>query len=144
LATRLDAPVTNQRAGFHPAPQSKLTQEVAVMIKNERQYYITKAQADRFERTIAETKATPQRDLHPVLRKAEIDGLTSQLAELRRELEEYEALRSGKRRVITLHSIEELPKTLIQARIAAGLSQEEFAAKLGLKAQQVQRKAQVQ
>jgi len=58
------------------------------MIKNERQYYITKAQADRFERTIAETKATPQRDLHPVLRKGEIDGLTSQLAELRRELEE--------------------------------------------------------
>jgi ribosome-binding protein aMBF1 (putative translation factor) len=48
-------------------------------------------------------------------------------------------LRSGKRRVITLHSIEELPKTLIQARIAAGLSQEELAAKLGLKAQQVQR-----
>jgi ribosome-binding protein aMBF1 (putative translation factor) len=54
-------------------------------------------------------------------------------------MREYEALRSGKRRSLALESIEELPKTLIQARIAAGLSQEELAAKLGLKPQQIQR-----
>jgi len=112
---------------------------VAVVIKNERQYRITKTQAERFDRTIAEVTAAPHRDLHPALRKAEIDGLVSQLEELKRELKEYEALRSGKRRVIALDSIEELPKTLIQTRIAAGLSQEELAAKLGLKAQQIQR-----
>jgi HTH-type transcriptional regulator/antitoxin HigA len=35
--------------------------------------------------------------------------------------------------------LEELPKALIQARIAGGLSQEELAAKLDLKPQQVQR-----
>ena len=109
------------------------------MIKNERQYRITKAQAEKFERAITEVKAIPNRDLHPALRKAEIEGLRSQLEDLKGELREYEALQSGKRRVIALESIEELPKTLIQARIAAGLSQEELAAKLGLKAQQVQR-----
>jgi ribosome-binding protein aMBF1 (putative translation factor) len=48
-------------------------------------------------------------------------------------------LRSGRRRSLALESIEELPKTLIQARIAAGLSQEELAGKLGLKPQQIQR-----
>jgi ribosome-binding protein aMBF1 (putative translation factor) len=55
------------------------------------------------------------------------------LEDLQRELKEYETLRSGKRKVVTLGSLEELPKTLIQARIAAGLSQEDLAAKLGLK-----------
>ena len=66
-------------------------------------------------------------------------GCSSQLDDLKRELYEYETLRSGKRRFIALESIEELPKTLIQARIAAGLSQEELAARLGLKPQQIQR-----
>jgi len=109
------------------------------MIKNERQYRITKAQAEKFERTIADVTANPNRSRHQALRKAELDGLKSQFQDLRNELHEYEALRSGKRRVIALDSIEDLPKTLIQARIAAGLSQEDLAAKLGLKPQQVQR-----
>ena len=83
--------------------------------------------------------SNPNPSLHPVLRKAQLAGLKSQLEDLRSEIQEYEALRSGKRRMIALDSIEELPKTLIQARIAAGLSQEELAAKLGLKPQQIQR-----
>ena len=83
--------------------------------------------------------ANPNRSIHPALRKAELDGLKSQLEDLKRELDDYEKLRSGERSVTTLDSIEELPKTLIQARIAAGLSQEELAARLGLKPQQIQR-----
>lgn len=74
-----------------------------------------------------------------MLHKAQIDALKSQLRDLQGELAEYATLRSGKRKVVTLESLEELPKTLIQARIAAGLSQEELAAKLGLKPQQIQR-----
>ncbi len=109
------------------------------MIRNERQYRITKAQAGKFARTIADVTASPNRSLHPVLCRAELDGLKSQMEDLKRELLEYEALRSGNRRLTALASIEELPRTLIQARIAAGLSQEELAARLGLKPQQVQR-----
>ncbi len=109
------------------------------MIKNERQYRITKAHAEKFARTIAEAKARPNSTIHPKLRRAELEGLSSQLDDLKRELHEYETLRSGKRRVIALESIDELHKTLIQARIAAGLSQEELAARLGLKPQQIQR-----
>jgi ribosome-binding protein aMBF1 (putative translation factor) len=112
---------------------------VAGVIKNERQYRITKAQAERFERTLSEVPAQPSRGGPRALHKAQLDGLKSQLDDLRGEMREYEALRSGKRRSLALESIEELPKTLIQARIAAGLSQEELAAKLGLKPQQIQR-----
>lgn len=109
------------------------------MIKNERQHRITKAHAEKFAKAIQAMTRSPQRVEHPVLHKAQIDALKSQLEDLQRELKEYETLRSGKRKVVTLGSLEELPKTLIQARIAAGLSQEDLAAKLGLKPQQIQR-----
>ena len=109
------------------------------MIKNERQYRITKTQAEKFAHALQELMTTPKRGVHPVLHKAQIDALKSQLGDLQRELAEYETLRSGKRKVVALESLEELPKTLIQARIAAGLSQEDLAIKLGLKPQQIQR-----
>jgi ribosome-binding protein aMBF1 (putative translation factor) len=112
---------------------------MATMIKNERQYRITKAHAEKFAQALQELTTTPKRGFHPVLHKAQIDALKSQLGDLQRELAEYETLRSGKRKVVALGSLEELPKTLIQARIAAGLSQEDLAAKLGLKPQQIQR-----
>ena len=109
------------------------------MIKNERQYRITRSQAERFEKAIHEMEAARGNDAHPVLRKAEIDAMKSQMEDLQHEIEEYEFLRSGKRKVVTLGSLEDLPNALIQARIAAGLSQEDLAAKLGVKPQQIQR-----
>ena len=36
--------------------------------------------------------ASPDQSLHPALRKAEIDGMKSQLADLLEELEEYESV----------------------------------------------------
>lgn len=109
------------------------------MIKNERQYRITRSQAAKFESAIAAAGKSTSRGIHPVLRKAQVDGMNSQLDDLKRELSEYEALRSGSRRSIKLGRLEDLPKSLIQGRIATGLSQEELAAKLGLKPQQIQR-----
>lgn len=109
------------------------------MIKNEKQYRMTKTQADRFRQALAELGARPNRSRTARLGKAEIDALKSQLHDLETELKEYESLRSGKRRTLTLNSIEDLPRTLIQARIASGLSQEGLAHKLGVKTQQIQR-----
>lgn len=110
------------------------------MIKNERQYRITKSQADKFENAIRELEsARPDPRLHAKLRQAQIDALRSQWTELREELDEYDALRSGKRRVLELRSFEDLPRALIQARIASGMSQEDLAGRLGLKPQQIQR-----
>jgi ribosome-binding protein aMBF1 (putative translation factor) len=108
------------------------------MIKNDRQYRITKAQAARFTKAIHETKTSPK-GVHPLLQKAQIDGMRSQLADLQGEIEEYETLRSGRRKVATLDSLEKLSTTLIQARIAAGLSHADLASRLGLRPQQIQR-----
>lgn len=110
------------------------------MIKNERQYRITKAQAEKFEKTVREMETRPSdKHVHAKLRQAQIDALRSQWTELQEELQEYESLRSGKRRVLQLSSFSDLPRALIQARIAAGLSQEDLAKRLGIKSQQVQR-----
>jgi len=110
------------------------------MIKNEREYRITKAQAEKFESALADLhRSGGDPHLHPLLQKAEREAIQSQLEELREQIAEFEALRSGKRSVISLDSLEELPQALIQARIAAGLTQRELAEKLGLKEQQIQR-----
>lgn len=110
------------------------------MIKNERQYRITKAQAEKFDSAIRNLEAAPQdKRVHPKLQKAQLDALRSQLSDLHKDLEEYQALKSGNRRVIELDSFEDLPRVLIQARIASGMSQEVLAKRLGVKPQQIQR-----
>ena len=111
------------------------------MIKNERQYRITKAQVAKFERALAPGGAGPRGSppLHPLLQKAQEDALRSQLADLRAELDEYEALLARQPAVLELASFEDLPRALIQARIAAGISQKALAERLGLKEQQIQR-----
>jgi transcriptional regulator with XRE-family HTH domain len=111
------------------------------MIKNERQYKITKAQADRFERSIENLGETPSvgKEVHPLILRAQQDALRSQLVELQEDLKEYEALRAGERTVLPVESFEDLPRALIKARIACGLSQKDLAERLGLKEQQIQR-----
>ena len=110
------------------------------MIANEREYRITKAAAKKFEQAVKnfDESAAAHRKAHPRLVKAEKEGIASQLATLRRELREYERLRSGRVR-ISLREVEQLPRKLVRARIAAGLTQEALAEKLGLKRQQIQR-----
>jgi ribosome-binding protein aMBF1 (putative translation factor) len=107
------------------------------MIKNERQYRITKAQADKFSRALAEA-APPGRD-NQLLHRLGRDALRSQLQDLEREIKEYDALRAGKKQVLTLDSFAELPRALVKARIAAGLTQKDLADRLDLKEQQIQR-----
>ncbi len=109
------------------------------MIKNQRQYRITRAQATRFGRAIAEAKKRPDRSVPLILRKAQVAALRSQLKDLKAELLEYQALRTGRRVVPAPASLEELPQALIRARIASGMTQQGLARKLGLKAQQIQR-----
>jgi ribosome-binding protein aMBF1 (putative translation factor) len=108
------------------------------MNTNERQYRITKAEAERFEQALTRAKEQGAR-LDPRLQKAMEDGLVSQLADLRKDLAAYEALRSGEVAMLELESLDELPAALIRARAAAGISQRELARRLGLKEQQIQR-----
>lgn len=107
------------------------------MIKNERQYKITKSQIAKFEAALADLKTNSGKKTR--LQKLQEDALLSQLSELRDEAAQYEQLRSGITGPIHIDSLDELPRALVKARIAAGLNQQELAARLGLKEQQIQR-----
>lgn len=109
------------------------------MIKNERQYRITKAQAAEFAKALKQLESKPAADLHPKLREAQVAAVQSQYADLEAELREYESLQGQRPAVIEARSLDELPRALIRARIALGLSQKDLADKMGMKEQQVQR-----
>src|SRR5439155_21966216 len=123
---RQDLPgVLSDRSGHRRSQRHRrhrLTE--TAMIKNERQYRITRAQAHRFDQALRQLSIPSARvnGLHTVLRKAQEDALRSQLEDLREQLAEYDALRSGQRKVLEAQSFAELPRALIRARIAAGLS----------------------
>lgn len=109
------------------------------MIKNDRQYKITKAQAEKFAKTLRNLSQETSVQVHPILAKAQKEAIKSQYEELQQELKEYEELKGGKRKTIKVDSFEHLPAALIKARIVRGLTQKELAQKLGLKEQQIQR-----
>jgi hypothetical protein len=64
------------------------------MITNEKQYRSARAAIDRFGAEIADLRNVHD-SVHPSLRRAQIAGLESQLAELGDEVQEYEHLQSG-------------------------------------------------
>ena len=110
------------------------------MIKNEKQYRITKAQVRRFQDALAEMEHQKKPvNVTPRLWKAQRDAAQSQLDDLQDEVAQYERLHDGTRRDVVLEGVEDLPKALIRARIAAGMTQEALARRLGLKTQQIQR-----
>ena len=73
------------------------------------------------------------------VRKAEINALKSQIADLRADINHYQMLKRGEITVAKSVSLEELPSVLVQARIISGMSQSDLARALGAKPQQVQR-----
>ena len=110
------------------------------MITNERQYRITNAQLKRFEKAhAAQIASEPSAEVNPRIHQAMLDATASEIDELRAQLARYDDLRSGRVADRTLQSLRELPIALIEARIAAGLTQRQLAHQLGVAEQQVQR-----
>ena len=111
------------------------------MIKNERQYRLTRTQVERFEQALDRLRARPAAatENERALQRLELDALLSQLTDLREEVRQFEALRRDGVGAIAAGSLRDLPRVLIQARIACGLSQRGLAERVGLKEQQIQR-----
>jgi HTH-type transcriptional regulator/antitoxin HigA len=107
------------------------------MIFSDRQYSVSKEQSAKLrgalKRVLADTKK------HERLRKIEAKALESQIAEIDREIADYDLLKSGSVAFSESYALSDLPRILIQARIAQGLSQTDLAERLGMKPQQVQR-----
>jgi HTH-type transcriptional regulator / antitoxin HipB len=108
------------------------------MIQNERQYKITQTKLREFERDLADLDP-PDPNLHP----RQVTGWTNSykltISQLKQELVEYEQLKSGNILTFVLGSLNDLPTTLIKARIAAGMTQKDLANKIGVQEQQIQR-----
>ncbi|MDP9364099.1 MAG: helix-turn-helix domain-containing protein [Chloroflexota bacterium] len=111
------------------------------MITNERQYRITRREMGKFEEAIA---ALSEREVDrasedALFRDLQIAAMRSQLDDLQADIDEYQAIKSGERSRLTLDSFDQLPRALVAARIAAGLTQGDLANRLGVHVQQVQR-----
>jgi hypothetical protein len=65
------------------------------MIQNDRQYRVTKGQAQKFEQALAEMRQSPiaSQAENPLLWQAQIGAMESQLTDLREEIEAYEGSR---------------------------------------------------
>jgi len=108
------------------------------MIKNEKQFAITKKRLRDFETSLKNLigSSHPEKKLRI---KIQADAIRSDIKALRSEVNEFEKLKKGQVKTLTAHSINELPYILIKARIARSMSQKDLAETLGLKEQQIQR-----
>jgi HTH-type transcriptional regulator/antitoxin HigA len=107
------------------------------MIYTDRQYSVSSIQLTELREALATAR---DRDSdQPWLKQAEIDALKSQIADIETEIAEYDLLKSGQVSFSKAYALEELPRILVQARIASGMSQTDLAEKLNMKPQQVQR-----
>ncbi|TDQ84227.1 HTH-type transcriptional regulator/antitoxin HigA [Dongia mobilis] len=107
------------------------------MIYSDKQYSVSSAQLAKLQQALAAAKEHTSDQSW--LKDAEINALKSQIADIEAELLEYELLKSGEVAFSKTYDLEELPRVLVQARIAAGMSQTDLAEKLNMKPQQVQR-----
>ena len=107
------------------------------MIYSDRQYQITRVELAKLEGALAAGLAAE--GAGDWVLKAQADALQSQIADLQAEMAEYDMLKLGKVAFAETCSLAELPRVLVQARIARGLSQTDLADRLNMKPQQVQR-----
>lgn len=107
------------------------------MICNEREYRITRSELHKFEKAAAEY--TPSSGLDPRMKEVMTDALNSVAETLRSEMQRYEDLRDGRVNHRKIVDLKDIPAALIEARIAAGLTQKDLAERLDLKPQQIQR-----
>ncbi len=108
------------------------------MIQNERQYRITQTKLREFEQDLASLNP-PDPSLHPRQVVGWTNSYNLTICKLKQELADYEQLKSGHIVTFVLGSLNDLPTTLIKARIAAGMTQKELADKIGVREQQIQR-----
>lgn len=107
------------------------------MIFSDRQYSVSRAELGKLKDALANLEAPVKNQ--EWLYQTQIDALKSQIADIEIELTEYDMLKSGQTSFTKSYSLEELPRILVHARIASGLSQSDLADKLNMKPQQIQR-----
>ncbi len=111
------------------------------MIGNARQYALTKKSLEGLKESLGELKGLDLAKLgiDPEITEAHRRSLRLQIEDLTEQLTTYENLSRGDIKALDVSSIEDIGPRLVAARIANGWTQREFADRLGMKEQQVQR-----
>jgi DNA-binding XRE family transcriptional regulator len=110
------------------------------MIRTDKQLKATRELVEEFQQALAKAESSRGRPtMKPDAFKAYVAGMRSQLLQLTSEIERYEKLKSGDLSLIVAGSLDDLPRSLIETRIARGKSQSELAREIGVAPQQVQR-----
>ena len=106
------------------------------MIKNDKQYQITKRKLNEFSEALVMLQ---QSEISKEVKDTQLLGIESNIETFNRELREYESLKKGCFNDIRIESLIDLHEILIKARIAKGWSQADLAERLGIQEQQIQR-----
>jgi HTH-type transcriptional regulator/antitoxin HigA len=107
------------------------------MIATEREYAVSRGRRRELLAVRATYLAQPQED--PSAQDWLVASVDSVLARVDAEIGEYEALRAGSVLAVPVAGLGDLPGALVQARIAAGLTQRQLAERLAVAEQAVQR-----
>jgi DNA-binding XRE family transcriptional regulator len=109
-----------------------------IIIGNLREYRDSKTQTKRFQDALEYFDLNlPEGD--PILVRAQRDLHASQRDDSLEDLQAFDALQNSRELGLDLESLEALPTRLIEARVAAGLTQKALADQSGVSPQQVQR-----
>jgi HTH-type transcriptional regulator / antitoxin HigA len=106
------------------------------MIKNDRQYKASLEQLSVLREGFERASKTPEPD---VFMQANIESLTTDMAEIEADVKAYEHLRSERFDPARLKGIGELGAELVRARIACNLTQRSLAEAVGKHEQVIQR-----
>ena len=107
------------------------------MILDEKQFEAAKKNFDKLNKSIARVDVKNECAADPV-KQFEIAALKRFAIQIRQDIEEFEMLRSGGFEPPSSYRLMELPKILIQARIARGWTQKMLADKTGTNLQRLQ------
>ena len=106
------------------------------MIKNERQYIVTKSRLRDFRESL---HALENQQMDPLLKELHEEALKSQIEVFENQIREYEFLKEGSISYVQVEDLSHIYEALIKGRIAKKMTQADLAEKLELKEQQIQR-----
>lgn len=100
------------------------------MIYNDEHYKVSEARLAELRETLVEfEKRMPERSW---IKRTQINSLKGLISDIEEEMAEYDRLKSGKVSFSEARALEELPRTLVRARVASGMSQADLAERLGM------------
>jgi hypothetical protein len=107
------------------------------MIKNEKQYKITKKKLSTINEGIAEIYDGNKE--HSAKKQLILLSLMEMKQQMELETTAYDLLKKDKANILKARSISDLPSLITEYKIISGLTQKEFSKRLGIKEQQLQR-----